>query len=117
MKKLLEVLQYGESDIRFNTDLDPDKLQKVIPDLSSTILFSMLTKLWGGNETAVLAVIRCLAIADLAASVNRKEMIGFLDSASENLVSAFEEAKRAFEQKGMRIKTFGPLVTPPKKKS
>lgn len=50
----------------------------------------MVTRLWGGNETAVLAMIRALAIADLAVSVNRKQM----------------------ERNGEKVIRFAPGVTP-----
>ena len=30
MKKILEVLRYGENDIRFNTDIDPLKDPEII---------------------------------------------------------------------------------------
>ena len=49
MKKILEVLQYGETDFRFNTDIDPVKNPKVIPDILTGITFSMATRLWGGK--------------------------------------------------------------------
>ena len=34
MKKILEVLRYGDGDIRFNTDVDPVKQPKEVADLS-----------------------------------------------------------------------------------
>ena len=37
--------------------------------------FSMATKLWGGNEQSVLAVLRALGMADLALCEHKKEMI------------------------------------------
>ena len=85
MKKILEVLQYGEMDIRFNTDIDVNKNPEVVLDIVSKVAFSMATKLWGGNELSVLAMIRALSIADLALSVNRKEMIKELDRSSETM--------------------------------
>ena len=42
----------------------------------------MATRLWGGNETSVIAIIRALAIADLTLCVNRKEVIEMLDDLS-----------------------------------
>ena len=33
MKKNLEVLQYGETDIRFNTDVDPAKDPEVVTEV------------------------------------------------------------------------------------
>ena len=114
MKKILEVLDYGENDIRFNTDIDPIKNPNVIPDLITRTFFCMATKLWGGNEQAVLAVIRALSMADLGLSVNRKEMIRWLDTQSENLARAFNEARIVFEKNGGKVMTFGPGIMPGK---
>ena len=114
MKKILEVLWYGDHDLRFNTDLDQAHLESVIPSLASSALFTMLTKLWGGKESAVLAVIRALSLADLAASSNREEMLRQMDESSRAMVEIFQEARREFEKKGGKIITFGPGVKPPK---
>ena len=114
MKKILEVLLYGEDDLRFNTDLDQSQLFQLIPSITSTAAYTMLTKLWGGKESAVLAMIRCLAIADLAVSVNREEMICYLDDASHMLARSIQEAKEDIERRGGKVLTFGPGVMPPK---
>ena len=103
MKKILEVLQYGDTDIRFNTDLDPIKNPHVVPDVITRVSFAMVTKLWGGNETAILAMIRALAVADLAVSVNRKAMIRHYDEDSAALAKSFWEAKREFEKQGGKM--------------
>lgn len=112
MKKILEVLQDGDIDIRFNTDLDPVKHPNVIPNVITRTAFAMVTKLWGGNEAAVLAMIRALAIADLAVSVNRQQMIQFLDEESAALAISINEAMTAFRKKGGRITVFPPGVKP-----
>lgn len=117
MKKILEVLRYGNGDIIFRTDVDPLKNPKEINDVLIQTMISMATKLWGGNEQAVLAMIRVMAVADLALSVNRKEMIRWLDRESENLHKAFQDANAAFQKDGGKIMTFGPGVMPPKTKS
>ncbi len=117
MKKILEVLLYGDNDIRFNTDIDQAHLGQLIPQLTSDVTMSMLTRLWGGNETAVLAMIRVLAIADLAVSINRKQMLRYLDESSLAMVRAIQEAKREFEKSGGKIIDFAPGVMPPKMKS
>ena len=91
MKKILEIHQYGETDIRFHTDLRPTEKPESIPELVSSVAFSMMTSLWGGNEMDILAIIRALAIADLAVSVNRKEMIKMMDQDSK----AFAQDKGA----------------------
>ena len=117
MKKILEVLRYGENDIRFRTDIDPLKDPEVIHQTVTELAIAMTTTLWGGNEQAVLAMIRSLAIADLGVSVNRSQMIGFLDEASESLEISLREAREAFEKSGGKIEVFGPGVAPPKARS
>ena len=114
MKKILEVLRYGDGDIRFNTDVDPVKQPKEVADLLSQIVMTMATKLWGGNELAVLAVIRLLAVADLSLCVNRKEMIRNLDSESAQMANAFREAISAFKEDGGKAFVFSPGIKPPK---
>ena len=117
MEKILEVLRYGDCDIRFNTDIDPLKKPDEIPLIISQTAFAMATKLWGGNEQAVLAMIRSLSIADLSMSVNRKEMIRHLDIESERFFRVFAQAKKDFEMNGGKILSIGPGVMPPKNKS
>lgn len=117
MKKILEVLLCGDHDLRFNTDIDQAQLPDLIPQLTSAAAFTMLTKLWGGNETSVLAMIRALSIADLAVSANRKEMLRNLDICSGQLAQAIQEAREYARKKGATILTFGPGVMPPKMKS
>ena len=117
MKKILEVLRYGNGDIIFKTDVDPLKNPDEVNNVLIQTMMSMATKLWGGNEQAVLAMIRVLSIADLALSVNRKEMIRWLDRESGNLYKAFQDASAAFKKEGGKIMTFGPGVMPPKTKS
>ena len=117
MKKILEVLRYGNGDIIFKTDVDPLKNPEEVNNVLIQTMMSMATKLWGGNEQAVLAMIRVLSIADLALSVNRKEMIRWLDRESGNLYKAFQDASAAFKKEGGKIMTFGPGVMPPKTRS
>ena len=112
MKTILRVIRTGDQKIRFETDLDVKKNPESIPDLVNQITLSMLTTLWGGNELSVLAVIRAMAIADLAVSVNRKEMIHQLDEASRMTARAIEEAKRAFQRSGGVVVDFPPGVGP-----
>lgn len=117
MKKILEVLQYGEMDIRFNTDIDVNKNPEVVLDIVSKVAFSMATKLWGGNELSVLAMIRALSIADLALSVNRKEMIKELDRSSETMARTMKMAAEEFRRNGGKLMTFGPGIMPGKTRS
>ena len=116
MKKILEVHLYGENDVCFFTDMNPEAHPEQLNETLFTVTMAMLTKLWGGNETAVLAMIRTLAIADLALSVNRKEMLRHLDRQSESLAEAVKFATREMERQG-KVMTFGPGVRPPKTKS
>lgn len=117
MKKILEVLQYGEMDIRFNTDIDVNKNPEAVLDIVSNVAFSMATKLWGGNELSVLAMIRALSIADLALSVNRKEMIKELDRSSETMARTMKMAAEEFRRNGGKLMTFGPGIMPGKTRS
>ena len=114
MKKILEVLQYSDHEIRFNTDFDVRKDPNVVPETVSKAAFTMVTSLWGGNELSVLAMIRALAIADLAVSVNRKEMVRFLDEASEDMARAMSQAQKEFEKSGGKVTTFLPGIVPSK---
>lgn len=117
MKKILEVVRYGERDIRFHTDMDPRKDPEIVNQTISELALAMVTTLWGGNELAVLAMIRALAIADLGVSVNRREMLAFLNDASASLSSALQHARREFEKTGGKMMVFGPGVAPGKAKS
>lgn len=44
-----EVLQYGDFDIRFNTDINSGKNPAVIIDVISKGAFAMSATLWGGK--------------------------------------------------------------------
>lgn len=114
MKKILEVLRYGENDIRFNTDIDPLKDPEIIHQTVIELAMAMMTTLWGGNEQAVLAMIRALAISDLGVSVNRRQMLGFLNDASGALEESLRSARKAFEESGGKVMVFGPGVSPSK---
>lgn len=117
MKKILEVLQYGEMDIRFNTDIKVEGNIEVVPTIVSSVAYSMATHLWGGNELSVLAMIRSLAVADLSLCSNRDKMLRELSQSSTALARAFQEAKQEMEKRGGKILTFGPNIMPPKMKS
>lgn len=117
MKKLLEVLQYGDHDIRFNTDIDVNKNPHIVEKIIPTLALTMATRLWGGNELSVLAMIRALIIADLGISVNREEMVEMMAQASEQLAHAMSEAREAMNRDGVKIQVFGPETTPPHNRS
>ena len=112
MKTLLRVTQTGDQKIRFETDLDAKKNPSLILDLIEKFTFAMLTTLWGGNELTVLAIIRALAIADLSVSVNRKDMVRFLDETSKMTARALAEAKKDFVRSGGQIIDFAPGIKP-----
>ncbi|MBO7575448.1 MAG: hypothetical protein J6S99_06550 [Bacteroidales bacterium] len=117
MKKILEILQYGETDIRFKTDLKPAEKPDTIPGLIAAFCFAMMTSLWGGNEQDVMAIIRALAIADLSVSVNREEMIKMIDLESAEFSRLVQEAHREFEKNGGKIVQFAPFIQPGKMRS
>ena len=56
-----------------------------------------------GVPGAVLAMIRALAISDLAVSVNRKQMIRNYDEDSAALAKSFLQAKEEFERRGGKM--------------
>lgn len=117
MKKILEILQYGDTDIRFNTDFKPSRHPNQIPDIISGVTLAMTTTLWGGNEQDILGIIRALAIADLAVSVNREEMIKYLDKASAMMARSLRETREMFEKRGGKVYTFAPNINPSKTRS
>ena len=117
MKKLLEVLQYGDHDIRFNTDIDVKKNPHIVEKIIPALALTMATRLWGGNELSVLAMIRALIIADRGISVNREEMVEMMAQASEQLAHAMNEAREAMNREGVKIQVFGPEIAPPHNRS
>lgn len=109
MKMLLEVVQDDNGKVRFNTDLK----MKDIPQLGvlpGMLAFNMMTFLRGDNETLVLGVIRTLAIADLAASVNRKQMIRYLDEMSKQTADVVSTAYEEMKKCGIKVDRVKPIV-------
>lgn len=118
MKKILEVTQFGDFDIRFNTDMDFVKHPEALPDITSAAAFAMTTKLWGGNENSVIAAIRALAIADIACCAHPEEILGGIGEAAKSLSQAMREARKHFERNGGTVAVFYPGVpSSPKPKS
>ncbi|MBP5337118.1 MAG: hypothetical protein J6Y63_06395 [Bacteroidales bacterium] len=117
MKKVLEILQYGDMEFRYNTDLKLNDHPEAVPNLISGVAFSMMTSLWGGNEQDILGVIRALSIADLAVSTNRKEMIKMMDRDSAMLARALMEAHHEFVRKGGKAVIIPPNMTSSKVRS
>ena len=108
MKKILEVLQNENGEIRFDTDIDVNLHPDAIPNISSMAAFSMATNLWGGNEMSVLAVLRALTLADLSLCVNRKEMLEQLEHGSEYLAECLNTVRKEFEKAGEEIHVIYP---------
>ena len=100
MKKILEVLQYGDGELRFNTDLDVLKDPMAIMDLTVAAMFSMATKLWGGNEQSVVAVIRSLFVADMAISPDRKIVLKGLGKEAEQMGEDFLKMMKKLQEQG-----------------
>ena len=100
MKKILEVLQYGDGELRFNTDLDVQKNPMAIMDLTASAMLSMATKLWGGNEQTVIAVIRSLFVADMAISVDRETVLKGLGEESEKMGEQFMKMMKTLQDQG-----------------
>lgn len=115
MKKILEVLQSGDGDLKFNTDLDVQKDPMAIMDLTISAMFSMSTRLWGGNEKTVIAVIRALFVADMAISVDRKSVLKGLGKESEKMGDEFMKMMKMLQNQGKAM-SFPPNVQPPSSK-
>ena len=116
MKKILEVLQYGEGELRFNTDLDLQKDPMAIMDLTINAMLSMATKLWGGNEQTVIAIIRSLFVADMAISSDRKVVLKGLGKESEKLGEDFLKMMKELQEQGKAM-AFPAGVHPPMSKN
>jgi hypothetical protein len=112
MKTILNVVRTDDQKIRFETDLDVKKNPDIVLELIEQFSLTMITTLWGGNEQTVLAIIRALAIADLSVSVNRKDMVRFLDETSRMAACALQEAKKDFVRYGGKFVEFAPGVKP-----
>lgn len=111
MKKILEVLQNEEGELRFSTDLNVQKEPMAIMDLTISAMFSMATKLWGGNEQTVIAVIRSLFVADMAISTDRKTVLKGLGQESEIMGNEFVKMMQALQKQGKAV-SFPPGVQP-----
>ena len=116
MRKILEVLQLGDGKLKFNTDLDVQNNPMVIMELTINAMFSMATKLWGGNEQTVIAVIRALFVADMAICVNRRAVLKGLGEESERMGKQFTKMMKELEAQGKAM-SFAPGVPPPSSKN
>lgn len=116
MKKILEVLECGNGELRFNTDLDVHENPMAVMNLTISAMFNMATKLWGGNEKSVIAVIRALFVADMAISVDRKDVLKGLGDESEKMGEQFMKTMMELQSQGKAI-SFPPGVPAPSSKN
>ena len=116
MKKILEVLQNEDGELRFNTDLNVQKNPKIIMDLTISAMFSMATRLWGGNEQTVIAVIRALFVADMAISADRKIVLNGLGKEAEQMGEEFMKMMKTLQDQGKAM-AFPAGVQPPMSKN
>lgn len=114
MKKILEVLQCSNGELKFNTDLDVKKNPAEVMDVASSAMFCMATKLWGGNEQSVIAAIRALFVADMAISVDRDVVMKGLAQEAAGMGDLFNDMMAKLQAQG-KAQTFGPGVPKPPK--
>lgn len=108
MRKILEVLECSNGELKFNTDVDVVKDPESVIDITGRAIFTMATKLWGGNEHSVMAMIRALFMADMALSPDRDMVCKGLTRESEIMYEIFQ---KSISQCG-KVQTFPPGVTP-----
>lgn len=111
MKKILEVLQYGDTEIRFNTDIK--NFGESVQLLAPLLAFNMSTRLWGGNEVTILNIIRMLAAADLSLCVDRDNVLRDLEDNSVALSTILDDARKEFERQGGQVIVFRPECKQP----
>lgn len=111
MRKILEVIECPNGELKFNTDVDIIKNPDEIPDISSRATFCMATKLWGGNEHSIMAMIRVLFMADMALSPNRKQITKQLCNDAEEMFRIFEMMSKQMAAKGQG-QMFPPGMSP-----
>lgn len=110
MRKILEVLQSSTGELTFDTDIDVEMDPTAVMDIMSSAIFCMATKLWGGNEGSVIAMIRALFVADMAISSDRDIVMKGLMQEAAQMGKLFNDMMKALEEKGA-AQRFGPGVT------
>ncbi len=108
MKKILEVLECSNGELKFNTDVDVIKDPESIIDITGKAIYHMATKLWGGNEHSVIAMIRAMFIADMALSPDRDIICKGLAKESKVM---YEIYRQSISQFG-KVQTFPPGYGP-----
>ena len=112
MKKILEVLECSNGELKFYTDVDVKKNPTAVMDVASSAVFTMATKLWGGQEDSVIAVIRALFVADMTLSVDRNVIMQGLGQEAERMSEVFNDMMNQLVKAG-KAQTFGPGIKPP----
>ena len=112
MRKILEVLQSSTGELTFNTDVDVEKDAIVVMDIMSSAMFSMATKLWGGNEQSIIAVIRALFISDMAISTDGEFIMKGIMKEAAHMGKLFNDMMAAMEARGI-AQSFAPGVPRP----
>lgn len=110
MKKILEVIECGDHDIRFKTDFDPANEQG-ISELIGKLAFTMITRLRGQEEVAVIAMIRALALADFSVCTDREAMIRAFDEHSAHYARIINKTLEFMKKRGCFVEypvAFGP---------
>ena len=108
MKKILEVLECSNGELKFNTDVDVIKNPESVIDITGKAIYTMATKLWGGNEQSVIAMIRAMFIADMALSPNRDMISKGLTKESKVMYEIFQKSISQFGE----VQSFPPAFTP-----
>ena len=108
MRKILEVLECPNGELKFNTDVDVIKDPEAVIDITGRAIFCMATKLWGGNEHSIIAMIRALFTADMALSPNRDIISKSLTKESKVMYEIFQ---KSISQCG-NVQTFPPGIGP-----
>ena len=112
MRKILEVLQSSTGELTFNTDIDVEKDATIVMDIMSSAMFSMATKLWGGNEQSIIAVIRALFISDMAISTDGEFIMKGIMKEAAHMGKLFNDMMAAMEARGI-AQSFAPGVPRP----
>lgn len=112
MRKILEVLQSSTGELTFDTDIDVEKDPTAVMDIMSSAMFCMATKLWGGNEHSVIAMIRALFVADMAISADREVVGKGLVQEAAHMGKLFNDMMGAMEKRG-QAQSFAPGVPRP----
>jgi hypothetical protein len=90
MRKILEVLECSNGELKFNTDVNVVENPEEIINITGRAIFDMATGLWGGNEHSVIAMIRAMFLADMALSPNRELLTKQLCREAKEMFQIFE---------------------------